>query len=162
MQTIYRENNNLEVRRLGLDRRMADNPFYKGIERRINGDRRKGTRQRTHPRFRAKVLTFVKLNSENKKDVGQLLDISKAGLSLRYFIDGDKSQNYSSLGIFLSGGDFNIDQIPFRIVTDTALNSNQPFSTIILRRYAVQFEKLTPEQTARLNYFLINHTLGEA
>lgn len=160
MQTLYQENNNIEARRLGLDRRMADNPIFKGIERRINGDRRQGTRERTHPRFRAKDLTFVKLNSENKKDVGQLLDISKAGLSLRYFINGEKTQNYSSLGIFLSGGDFIIDQIPFRIVTDAELNSNQPFSTIILRRYAVQFEKLTAEQTAKLDYFLLNHTLG--
>ena len=162
MQTIYQENDNLEGRRLGLDRRVADHPIYKGIEKRINGDRRKGTRKRTHPRFRAKDLTFVKLNSESKKDVGQLLDISKAGLSLRYFIDGKKSQNYSSLGIFMSGGDFMIDQIPFRIVTDTELNSNPPFSTIILRRYAVQFENLTPEKRAKLDYFLLNHTLGEA
>ena len=77
-------------------------------------------------------------------------------------IDGKKSQNYSSLGIFLSGGDFIIDQIPFRIVTDTELNSNQPFSTIILRRYAVQFENLTPDKAAKLDYFLLNHTLGEA
>ena len=162
MQTIYRENNNLEGRRLGLDRRAVDNPIYKGIERRINGDRRKGIRKRTHPRFRAKDLTFVKLNSENKEDIGQLVDISMAGLSLRYFIDGEKSQNYSSLGIFLSGGAFNIDQIPFRVVADNALNSNSPFSTIILRRYAVQFEKLTPEQSAMLDYFLLKHTLDAA
>jgi hypothetical protein len=162
MQTIYQENSNVGGKRLGLDRRVADNPIYKGIERRINGDRRKGTRKRTHPRFQVKDLTFVKLNSENKKDIGQLLDISKAGLSLRYFIDGEKSQNYSSLGIFLSGGDFIIDQISFRIVTDAVLNSNSPFSTIILKRYAVQFENLTPEQTAKLDYFLLNHTLGEA
>ncbi len=161
MQTIYQENNNLEGRRLGLDRRLADNPICKGIERRINGDRREETRKRTHPRFRAKDLTFVKLNSENKKDIGQLLDISKTGLSLRYFINGEKAHNYSSLGIFLSGGNFIIDQIPFRVVTDAELNSNQPFSTIILRRYAVQFDKLTPEQTAMLDYFLLNHTFGE-
>lgn len=162
MQTIYQENSNVGGRRVGLDRRVSADSNCRGIEKRVTGDRRKETRKREQTRFRVKDLTFVKLNSENKKDVGQLLDISKAGLSLRYFIDEEKSQNYSSLGIFLSGGDFNIDKIPFRIVTDTILNSNQPFSTTILRRYAVQFETLTPEQTAKLDYFLLNHTLGEA
>jgi hypothetical protein len=162
MQTIYQENSSLGGRRLCSDRRASAGSNYRGIERRINGDRRKGTRKRGQTRFRAKDLTFVKLCSESDVDIGQMLDISKEGLSLLYIIDGEKSQNYSSLGVFLSGGDFIIDQIPFRTVSDTILTYEFLFSTIILSRYAVQFEKLTPEQTAKLDYFMLNHTLGEA
>jgi hypothetical protein len=162
MQSRSQENNNLEGRRLRLDRRMENHHIYTGIEKRINDDRRKGTRKRANPRSRAKDLTFVRLNTENEQDIGQLLDISKAGLSLRYFIDAEKPQNYSSLGIFLSDSDFNVDQIPFKIIADSKIDSNTPFSKIILKRYAVQFEKLTPEQVNKLDYFLLNHTFGEA
>jgi hypothetical protein len=48
------------------------------------------------------------------------------------------------------------------IAFNTELNSNQPFSTIVLKRYAVQFEELAPHQIDRLDYFLINHTISEA
>ena len=80
-----------------------------------------------------------------------------AGLALRYFIDETESQDYSSLGLFLSGDDFFIDDIPFRTVTDTVLNSSR-----LYKRTSLQFEDLSPEQTAKLDYFLLNHTLGEA
>lgn len=51
---------------------------------------------------------------------------------------------------------------PFKGVSDTVLKNNSPFSPIVLRRFAVQFENLTPDQAAKLDYFLLNHTLGEA
>ena len=162
IQNIYKENSNLGGRRSGQDRRLSADPNYKGIERRISGDRRLATRRRMYKRFRAKDLTFVKLNSEYEEDIGQLLDISKGGLSVRYFKDEERSRNYTDLGIFMSGGHFAVDWIPFRGVSDTVLKNNSLFSTIVLRRYAVQFENLTPDQAAKLDYFLLNHTLGEA
>ena len=162
MQTIYQENNNLEGRRLGLDRRVFADPNYNGLDKRIFGDRRKGPWKRKNPRFRTKDLTFVQLNSENKEDVGELLDISKGGLSLRYFEKEEKPQGYSGLGLFSSGGDLIIDEVPFKTVADTELVNNMQFSTIIFRRYGVQFENLTSEQTAKFDYFLLNHTLSEA
>lgn len=162
IQNIYKENNNIGGRRSGKDRRVLADPNYRGIERRISNDRRKGTMRRDYKRFRPKDLTFVKLNSEYEEDIGQLLDISKGGLSLRYFINEEKPRNYSDLGIFVSGGDFAVDWLPFKGVSDNVLKNNSMFSTILLRRYAVQFENLTPDQGAKLDYFLLNHTLGEA
>ena len=159
MQTINQENNNLEGRRLGLDRRVFANPNYNGLDKRVSGDRRKGTRKRKNQRFRAKDLTFVKLNSENKEEMGELLDISKGGLSLRYFVKEEKPQDYSDLGLFSSGGNLIIDEVPFRTVVDTELVNNIPFSTITFRRYGVQFENLTSEHTAELDHFIENHTL---
>lgn len=149
-------------RRAGSDRRVFADPKYKGIERRIAGDRRKMVRAREHSRFRAKDLTFVKLCSESNVDIGQMLDISRGGLSLKYFVDSEKSKDYSRLGIFLSGGDFILDQISFRTVSDTVINSSPPFSMITLRRFGVQFENMQPDQVAKLDYFLLNYTLGEA
>jgi len=162
IQNIYKENSNLGGRRSSQDRRVSADPNYKGIEKRISGDRRLGTHRRIYKRFQAKDLTFVKLNAEYEEDLGQLLDISKGGLSLRYFKDEEKSRSYSDLGIFMSSGDFAVDWIPFKGVSDTVLKNNSLFSTIVLRRFAVQFENLTPDQAAKLDYFLLNHTLGEA
>lgn len=162
IQNIYKEKNNLGGRRSGQDRRMFVDPNYKGLERRVSEDRRRETHRRTYKRFRAKDLTFVKLNSEYEEDIGQLLDISKGGLSLRYFKDEERSRNYTDLGIFMSGGDFAVDWIPFKGVSDTVIKNNSLFSTIVLRRYAVKFDDLTPDQSAKLDYFLLNHTLGEA
>jgi len=112
-----------------------------------------------HQRFRAKDLTFVKLSSEHEEDIGQLLDISKGGLSLRYFLNDEKPRNYKELGIFVSGGNFAIDKIPFKTVSDTQLANGSPFSMIILRRYGLQFDKLKPEQLSKLDHFLQNYTL---
>jgi len=162
IQNIYKENSNLGGRRSSQDRRVSADSNYKGIERRISGDRRKEAGRRIYKRFQAKDLTFVKLNSEYEEDLGQLLDISKGGLSLRYFKDEERSRSYTDLGIFMSGGDFAVDWIPFKGVADTVLKNNSLFNTILLRRYAVQFEDLTPDQAAKLDYFLLNHTLGQA
>lgn len=162
MDSDYQNYPSVSSRRSGSDRREFSDPKYKGIERRVSGERRQGARERRYERFRAKELTFVKLSSKTNVDIGQMLDISKGGLSLRYFIDSEKSQDYSKLGIFLSGGNFILDQIPFRIVSDTVINSSPPFSMIALRRFGVQFKDLQPDQIARLDYFLLNYTLGEA
>lgn len=162
METNYQDYREILGRRLSFDRRVLADHDYKGIERRIKGERRKETLKRKYERYRAKDLTFVKLMSKSDVDIGQLLDISKGGLSLRYFINAEKSHDYSELGIFMSGDNFKIDHIPFRIVSDTILSSIPTFSKIILRRYGVQFENLTPKQAAKLDHFLLSRTLSEA
>ena len=157
-----RYNPKIAGRRSGLDRRVSDYRSLKGIERRVNDDRRKGTREREHPRYRAKNDIFVKLKSESKTDVGQLIDISMYGLAVLHTLRDDRLPNYSELGIFSSDDDFFVDQIPFQIVSDIELANEIPFSTISYRRYAVQFGELAPEQTEKLDDFLLNHTVGEA
>jgi len=133
---------------------MFADPGYKGIERRKNKDRRKGIPRRNYERFQIKEPAFVKLNAESDLDVGQLLDISKGGLSLCYFITDENTNSYSHLGIFMSNGDFVLDQIPFRIISDLELANNSQFSTAILRRYGIQFERQTPDQTDQLDNFI--------
>ena len=161
MQTIYQNSVNVGGRRSGSDRRVFADLNRRGIERRIAGNRREGTRNREHLRFRAKDLTFVKLVSGSDVDVAQMTDISKGGLSFRYFLDEKQPQDYSDLGIFMSDNDFAIDQILFETVSNTVSNSSQ-FSSIVMKRCGVQFKNLTAEQTSMLEYYLLNHTMGEA
>jgi len=162
MQTICQENSDIGRRRYSSDRRASADPGYTGLEKRIAGDRRKGIRQRNLQRFLTRDLTFGKLQSESDEEIGQLLDISRSGLALRCFTNGKDTQGYSELDIFLSGGDFAIGGISIKTVSDTELANRSPFSTVIFKRYGVQFENLTREQKAGLDYFLINHTSGKA
>jgi hypothetical protein len=161
MQNIRQENSDIGRRRSGSDRRMLADLNYTGLEKRIVKDRRKGMRKRNMQRFLAKDLTFGKLQSESDEEIGQLLDISRSGLSLRCFSDGKETQDYSEIDIFLSGGDFAIGGISVKTVSDSELANRSPFSTVIFKRYSVKFENLTREQKAGLDYFLINHTSGK-
>jgi hypothetical protein len=118
-----------------------------------------GIDRRKDERFQVKRFTFVKLWSESNEDIGQLLDISKRGLSLRYFSKAQNPINFSQLGLFSSGCDLAIDGIPFRVVSDTELPNGSPLDPINFRRSGVQFGQLTPEQLSELDYFLKTNTI---
>jgi c-di-GMP-binding flagellar brake protein YcgR len=109
----------------------------------------------------AKELTFVKFGSEHEENIGQLLDISRSGISIHYFSTEEILQDFSDLSIFSSDGDYNSGEIPIKTISDIE-REKSPSGKQTLRRCGIQFEKLTPEQTAQLDYFRLNHTLGEA
>jgi len=114
--------------------------------------------RRKDERFQVKRFTFVKLWSESNEDIGQLLDISESGLSLRYFLKAQNPINFSQLGIFSPDCDLAIDGIPFRVISDTELPNGSPLDPIMFRRSGVQFGQLTPEQLSELDYFLKTNT----
>jgi len=146
-------------RRCGKDRRVADADIFTGTDRRSHKDRRRGLKRRKHQRFQVEDFTFVNLKSEADKDVGQLIDVSNGGLSFRYFVSAKKPINFDKLDIVLSGCDFAITGLSFRIISDTELTNGFQSSPIIFRRYCVQFEQLTYNQNFKLFYFLYNHPM---
>jgi hypothetical protein len=156
-----KENTIFSGRRSYIDRRVFDDPNFSGIERRMIKDRRGVACRRENERFQIKDFTFVKLWSESNEDIGQLLDLSKRGLSFRYFVTGKNPSNFSELGIFTSGSGLAVDGIPFMIISDTELNES-PFGQIIFRRSGVQFGPLTDYQISKLEYFQKNFTLRHA
>jgi c-di-GMP-binding flagellar brake protein YcgR len=135
-------------------------------DRRIESDRRTLIERREHKRFQAKDPTDASLWSEHEQDItentGQLLDIGRGGLSLRCTSKPEESNDYSLLEIFLSGGDFNIDEIPVKIISDIDMIGDSTSSELTLKRYGIRFDQLTSEQKTKLDHFLINYTLGEA
>ena len=137
-----------------------------GDDRRIGSNRRILIERREHKRFQAKDPTDVSLWSEYENDItentGQLLDIGRGGLSLRCTSKPEESIDYSLLEIFLSGSDFNIDEIPIKIISAIEMAGDSRSSELTLKRYGIRFDQLTPEQKTKLDHFLINHTLGEA
>ncbi len=127
----------------------------------ITGDRKKRQENREHTRFLAKEFTFVKLVAEQEETVGTLMDISRGGLSMRYFTTEEILQDFSDLSIFSSDGDYNSGKILIKIVSDIEREKSSSGKQN-LRRYGVQFDRLAPEQMAELDDFLLNYTLGEA
>ena len=122
------------------------------------GDKDRRRDKRNDKRFQVKRFTFVKLWSESNEDIGQLLDISERGLSLRYFLKDQNPINFSQLGIFSPDCDLAIDGIPFSVVSDTELPNGSPLDPINFRRSGVQFEQLTSKQLSELEYFLKTNT----
>jgi hypothetical protein len=118
-----------------------------------------------HKRLRIKNPAFATLWNKQGGDCieknGQLLDISKGGVSLRCEAKPEGSEGCSLLDIFLSDYDFKVDSIPFEITSDIEMTSASTISESTLRRYGIKFGKLTPEQISKLNYFLTYHTFVE-
>ena len=154
-----------EGRRFGTDRRKFSYTVHVP-ERRSGIDRRNQTERREHKRFQVKGLAFAKLWSEYEKDyvqdMGKLLDISRKGLALSCSEKTEKTGEHSGLGIFISGDDLRLDNIPFKIVSDIEMTSDSTLSKESIRRYGIQFKELTPNQSDKLNHFLLNYTSSEA
>ncbi len=147
-------------RRASAERRVSSDPNYRGSERRI-ARRRAKKDKRQHIRYRVKDHVYVSLRSETEEEVGQILDISKGGLSLHYLETFEKKRAYTDLGIF-SSMELAVERIAFRSVSDIKLVGEPKLNGPKLRRYSLQFENLTSEQETKLDYFISNYTLGRA
>lgn len=140
-------------RRVMLDRRKT---------RRFNvKDRRALADRRRKKRFRVKEGAFAALvNSENR--LGQIKDISLVGLSFRYIDNEYQSEHKSELRIILVGSGLFMAKLPYRTVSDFEITNGFTFTSLKLRQMHLAFEGLSPQQEARLNDFILNHTMGEA
>ena len=125
-----------------------------------NTQRSKVLKKRVHERFRPKRPAFVKLMSGDQEDMGQLIEISKGGLSIRYFVEEEKTRSYATLSILSSDGDFAVKGIRIKNISGSELK-DLPFETEILRRHGIKFEEMTADQIMKLEDFLANFTERE-
>jgi len=158
MITNY-QGNKISGRRSVSDRRVFADPNYKGLERRVNVERRQGTRKRSQPRFQTKEGAYAAIEADYNI-IGMIKDISKGGLSFQYVFDGRKISGSIMVDIFHHGKEFDLKDVPFKITSDSPVDSKVPFSTIMLRHCGGKFSVLTDEQTSQLDRFIENHTLG--
>jgi hypothetical protein len=93
--------------------------------------------------------------------VGQIIDISRGGLSFNYVPTPELQDESLELDIFLAGGSSYLYKVPFKAVSDSETDSDDPFPSLTMRRYGLQFGELTDSQTSRLKYFLENYTIKE-
>ncbi len=115
--------------------------------------------RRKHKRLKAKERAFAVLKSNSAK-LGQIINISKGGLTFRYIPNGKKSNGSFEVDIFIAGNDFHLKKVPTRIVLDCDISNKVSFSSLPMRQLSMQFGEMMPEQKSKLAFFLENHTLS--
>jgi hypothetical protein len=116
--------------------------------------------RRKQRRFKVKEGAFAALGRWFSP-VGQIIDISKGGLSYRYVARNDQSRGTSQLKILLSGAGFHFDMLPFKPIWDLPIPSAFPGSSITIRQCGGQFGGLKGGQKLDLDYFIQNYTTDE-
>jgi hypothetical protein len=109
--------------------------------------------QRAHERFRAKegVFAVIKKNNDSKMTVGQIIDISRGGMSLKYLANSEPIDGEHKLDIYYTGHGAQLKDIPFKVVTDFRLDSPFPFSSVFMRRGCLQFQDMSNDH---INQFI--------
>ena len=123
--------------------------------------KKKIAERRKFVRYRAKegAIAAIRCTGVN---VGEIIDISKGGLSFSYVnLDHDPKEP-CELDIFLRDKGIFLKDVPFKTVSDFDMDNDLPFSSIILRRQSVRFCKLNSKQLSDLEHFISHHTSGPA
>ena len=115
------------------------------------------TERRKYRRFGIRERAFAVFGSRIS-EVGQITDISRGGVGIRYITHRDRSSASSELEIYLADRSFHVEKVPFKTVWDVEIANLFPSTSITMRRRGVQFRELTQDQIARLGYFIWNHT----
>ena len=113
--------------------------------------------RRREERFKAKEDIFVVSSSRPEKK-HTLLDISKSGMSFKYYSVKNQIVENSKYSIMTSDKRFVLEDIPCRTVSDIVLNNSRDLTDVSVRRRGIQFKDLTMDQSESLGYFLENYT----
>jgi signal transduction histidine kinase len=89
-----------------------------------------------------------------------MIDISKTGLSFRYYRNGEAVKEFDKLSILTADNKFIMGDIGFKTVSDVELFEDFDSLDVSIRRRGIQFETLTPLQQKMLDHFIQNHTSG--
>jgi hypothetical protein len=122
--------------------------------------------RRQHERFQVHDGAFVVLRprspilGQDVDIVGQIMDISKTGLVLRYVASQERSYESFELDIVLAGNGFRLNGVPVKTVSDCQMPDDAPSNSTTVRRRGVQFRALTDQQTSQLERFIQDHTNG--
>jgi len=117
--------------------------------------------KRLSDRFLVQEFAYAVLRPSSKR-VGQIVDISRGGVSFRYPDTGmgDEDVNYQHLDIFLVGDDFYIEKIPFKMVSERRLDIDLPDHTMAMIQCGVKFDTLSIEQEELLSVLIDRYTKG--
>lgn len=115
-----------------------------------------GSRQ--HKRFQVQGSGSVVLKP-NPSQVGQIIDISKAGLAFRYNAKQEHKRVSYEMDIFSSANGFYLKNIPFKSISDIEVDKEFSTGHTRTRRRGVQFSELKQNQIFQLEYFIRNYTV---
>lgn len=116
--------------------------------------------QRTYKRYRVRDGAFAVIKNHPKSTIGQIIDISKGGLAIKYLANGISVQGNSKLDIFFTGKGIQLKDITFQTVCDFELYNMPSFSSIKMRRGGLQFTTLEENHEIQLNKFISNYAFA--
>ena len=119
--------------------------------------------RRKHKRFQAAdgALAVLRPSWPHGTTMGQIIDISRGGLAVRYIAGEERSNDSSELSIIFADHSFYLPKVPIETISDFEI-AKMPFISMTPRRRGLQFGELTHHQMSELEYFIQNHTTGEA
>jgi len=94
--------------------------------------------------------------------VGQIVNISRGGLTFRYVASKARSKESPTLSISLSDSTFTLAMIPFRVAWDKPSPQSFSFGDIALRYCGVEFGQLADYQKLALNHFIKHYREGSS
>ncbi len=112
---------------------------------------RKKTDQRQYERFKAQLGASATLVTNFIK-TGQVVDISRGGLSFCYYFTNQKMEHDPSDSLSLLSNRFYLMNLPFKIITDFEIGADNE------RRCNIQFGTLSENQIIQIDYFICNYT----
>ncbi|MGD8549755.1 MAG: PilZ domain-containing protein [Desulfobacterales bacterium] len=114
--------------------------------------------KRKHQRYKVKGKAFA-ISSPDYKNLGQIRDISKGGLSCQFIENGEQTKNSNEIEIFSAVGDFYLKKLPVRTVLDFEIDNTVSFNSMPMRQWSMQFGKLNYLQRLLLDFFLQKYTI---
>ncbi len=117
--------------------------------------------RRRHKRYRTGEDAFSVL-SPSPSALGRIEDISMGGLIVRYLDLGQEEKTaHSHLSLLVTGQGIQLENIPFRTVSDQRDTSGPTFGSLPMRRRHIEFGELTGEQRELLERFIALHGVQE-
>ncbi len=113
--------------------------------------------RRKHKRILMSKQTFAILKPDNSFMV-PLVDISPGGFSFKYMDSRDQLHNISAVSI-LHDGKCVLKDIPVKTISDISADTSKSKGQPKLRRHSMKFQKMTPDQAARLENLIKNRAL---
>jgi tRNA/tmRNA/rRNA uracil-C5-methylase (TrmA/RlmC/RlmD family) len=117
--------------------------------------------KRSHNRFQAKDGVYAIINYK-PVIFGQIINISKDGMAVRYSSNGQQSSVSSELDVFIMDSNFYIEKIQIKIVSDFEVGGKSLLSSQTNRQRCFQFGRMKSSQHFQLDYLLQNHTKKDA
>jgi hypothetical protein len=116
--------------------------------------------RREHKRFRVQYDSFAVLGPHSSR-IGQIINISRGGLSFSYIAGEEQGNRAYELGILLAEHSLHLTKIPIETIWDQEAEQ-LPFSSLRMRLCGLQFGELRRNQVSQLEYFIENYATGEA
>ena len=113
--------------------------------------------KRSHNRLQAKDGLYAIIKYK-PTIFGQIINISKDGMAVRYSSNGQQSRMPSELDVFIIDSNFYIEKIQIKIVSDFEIGDKSPFSSRKNRQRCFQFGEMKSSQLFQLDYLLQNYT----